>query len=164
MLDNLISLLIGLLMIGFGLFCGVIATRLMYQHAINWRLAIRSKGWRAVEGHVTNATVEHAGRFRWTPKITYVYKVNGVEYNGSRVAFDYFDAYSLQEANEVAERYKIKAPAKIFYDPERPQESTLQQTHRGASGGLFVLPALLFLPAALCICAGLFGLADIWKK
>jgi hypothetical protein len=164
MLDNLMSLVMGLLMIGFGLFCGVMAANLIYQHAINWRAAVKSKSWLTTEGQVTAATAEHTGRYRWTPKITYAYRVNGVEYTGSRVAFDYFDSYSLQEANEMLERYQANAPAKIFYDPEQPQESTLEQIHRGASGGLFILPVILFLPTALCICAGLFGLSDIWKK
>lgn len=164
MLDILMSLIMGLLMIGFGLFCGVMAAQLIYHHAINWQAAIRSKSWQTIEGQVTTAAVEHTGRFRWTPKITYAYRVNGVEYTGSRVAFDYFDAYSLQEANEVVDRYQVKASAKIFYDPGQPQESTLQQIHRGAGGGLFILPMFLFLPTAMCICAGLFGLADIWKK
>ena len=164
MVENLLALLMGLLMIGFGLFCGVMAVNLIYHHAINWRAAIRSRDWQAAEGHVTTAQAEPTGRFRWTPKITYVYRVNGVEYTGDRVAYDYFGSYSSQEANEVVERYQVNAPAKIFYDPEQPQESTLQQIHRGASGGLFILPFILFFPTAMCICAGLFGLTDILKK
>jgi len=55
MLDNLMSLVMGLLMIGFGLFCGVMAANLIYQHAANWRAAVRSKSWLTTEGQVTAA-------------------------------------------------------------------------------------------------------------
>ena len=62
------------------------------------------------------------------------------------------------------ERYAVNSTVKVFYDPEQPQESTLEQIHRDLGGGLIIMPLLLFLPTALCICAGLFGLADLWKK
>jgi hypothetical protein len=164
MLENLMSILMGLLMIAFGLFCGVNAVNLIYNHIKVWQAAKRSKTWLSTDGQVVETALKHTGRFAWTPTITYTYHVNGVEYKGSRLAFDYFNSYSLREANEIMERYPVKISVKVFYDPEQPQESTLQQAYHDLIGGLLIMPMFLFLPTAMCLCAGLMGLADIWKK
>jgi len=164
MLDNLMALLMGLLMIAFGLFCGVNAFNLVYNHIKIWRSAERSKTWHVTDGQVVDATLKPTGRSQWQPTITYKYKVNGVEYKSQRLAFDYFGTYLHSEADELMERYAINTTVKVFYDPEQPQESTLAQVHHGLTGGLIIMPLLLLLPTAMCICAGLFGLADIWKK
>jgi uncharacterized protein DUF3592 len=164
MLENIFAILMALLMIGFGLFCGVNAVNLLYGSAKMWRAAARSKTWPSVDGEMVETTVKHTGRFSWTPIITYKYHVHGVEYAGNRLAFDYFGSYSLREANELVERYEVQTPVKVFYDPEQPQESTLQQTHHDLTSGLVILPLCLFLPTAMCLCAGLMGLADLWKK
>jgi len=164
MLDNLMSLLMGLLAIAFGLFCGVNAISLIYNHIKIWRSALYSKTWLSTNGLVVDATLEPTGRSQWKPTITYKYQVNGVEYTSQRLAFDYFGTYLHSEADELIERYAVESTVKVFYDPEQPQESTLAQVHRGLTGGLLLMPLFLFLPTALCICVGLIGLADIWKK
>ncbi len=164
MLDNLMSLLMGLLMIAFGLFCGVNAFSLIYSHIKIWRSARSSKTWLVTDGQVVNTKLEPTGRSQWKPTIIYTYQVNGVEYKSQRLAFDYFGTYLHSEADEIMERYPVKTSVKVFYDPEQPQESTLEQVHHGLTGGLIIMPLLLLLPTAMCICAGLFGLADIWKK
>src|SRR5258708_539981 len=164
MLDNLMSLLMGLLMIAFGIFCGVNAFSLIYNHIKIWRSARSSKAWLNTNGQVVDATLEPTGRSQWKPTITYTYQVNGVEYKSQRLAFDYFGTYLHSEADELMERYAVKTPVKVFYDPEQPQESTLAQVHHGLTGGLIIMPLLLLLPTAMCICAGVFGLAYIWNK
>jgi len=164
MLENLMALLMGLLMIAFGLFCGVNAFNLIYNHIKIWQSAINSKTWLSTNGQVVDATLEPTGRGQWKPTITYKYQVFGVEYKSQRLAFDYFGNYSHNEADELIERYAVNSTVKVFYDPEQPQESTLAQIHRDLTGGLLIMPLFLLMPTALCICAGLFGLADIWKK
>ena len=164
MLENLMALLMGLLMIAFGVFCGVNAFNLIYNHIKIWRLSINSKTWLNTDGQVVDATLKPTGRSQWQPTITYTYQVNGVEYKGQRLTFDYFGTYLHSEADELMGRYAVNTTVKVFYDSEQPQESTLERVHRGLTGGLLILPLLLLLPTAMCICAGLFGLADIWKK
>jgi hypothetical protein len=165
-LTLLLNLFTVLLMLGFGLFCGVNLVQLIYEHAKIWQAATRSKTWLITDGHIVDVTLRNVGnrRFSWEPIIIYKYRVNGVEYQGHRLWFKYFNKYSLAGANEIMERFAVKTPVKVFYDPEQPQESTLEQAHRGLIWGLLFLPFLLFLPTAMCICAGLLGLADIWKK
>jgi hypothetical protein len=164
MLDTLMSLLMGLLAIAFGVFCGVNAISLIYNHIKLWRSAIHSKTWLATDGQVVDAALEATGRGQWKPTITYTYRVSGVEYKSQRLAFDYFGTYFHNEADELMERYAVNSTVKVFYDPEQPQESTLAQIHRGLTGGMLLMPLFLLMPTALCICVGLIGLADIWKK
>jgi len=165
MLENLMALLMGLLMIAFGIFCGVNAFSLIYNHIKIWRLSINSKTWLNTDGHVVDATLTHVSvRAGWKPTITYAYRVNGVAYKNQHLTFDYFDMYPLGEANEIMERYAVNTTVKVFYDPKQPQESTLERVHRNLTGGLIIMPLLLLFPTAMCICAGLFGLTDIWNK
>lgn len=165
MLENLMALLMGLLMIAFGVFCGVSAFNLIYNHIKIWRLSINSKTWLNTDGQVVDATLKHVGiRAGWKPTITYAYRVDGVDYKNQRLTFDYFERYPLSDANELMERYAVDTTVKVFYDPEQPQESTLERAHQGLTGGLIVMPLLLLFPTAMCICAGLFGLMDIWNK
>ena len=82
MLENIFAILMALLMIGVGLFCGVNAVSLLYGNAKMWRAAARSKTWPSIEGQVAETTVKHTGRFSWTPIITHTFHANGVDYRG----------------------------------------------------------------------------------
>lgn len=164
MAETLLSVLVGSGMIAFGVFCGVNALRLIYDHLKLWQNAARSKSWATTMGQIIKSTLLKTGaRNSWRPDVAYRYRANGVEHIGHRIAFDYFD-YSLREAQAKVERYSINASVPVYYDPEQPQESTLEQSARELGSGLLVLPLALFLPTGLCLCAGLFALADLVKQ
>ena len=98
------------------------------------------------------------------PIVEYDYRVNGVQYHGSRIAFAFGNVYSRDEAEELVQRFAAGSQAAVYYDPDRPHESTLEQKHHGLGSGLLVNAVLLFSPTAFCLCVGLFGLAEALKK
>jgi hypothetical protein len=98
------------------------------------------------------------------PGVTYTYRVNDVEYTGDRINFDDLRSYFHTEVEEVLKRYQPNTPVQVYYDPDQPAASTLEQTARGLDLGLLIIPIALLGVSALCLCVSVFGLMDLVQK
>lgn len=93
------------------------------------------------------------------PKLQYAYEVGGTAYKGERIVFEYSHVYSREAVDEILQQYPIGAKVPVYFDPANPGESTLRQAHVGIGSGLLV-GAMLLLPMALCLGAGLIGFVE----
>ncbi len=162
MFDQLLGILVGLAMIGFGLFLGAISVMWAIGNIGDYVTSARSKHWLAAQGQIVSSQSEWIGaRARaLRPVITYSYEVGGSIYHGKRITFGNSNSYVREEVEQLLQDYAVGITATVYYDRYYPQNSTLRQTHRGLVSGLVVC-AMLLLPACLCSVAGGIGLVDI---
>jgi hypothetical protein len=156
---NVTSYLAGSGMTVIGLFLGLVIFRSTYRDIRLWQAARSSQHWAVTTGDVLTSKTEVNRRLR-KPIIEYTYLVNGVRFTGNRVMFDTDGLYTWHEAETVIDHYAPSKPVSVYYDPDNPQESALERRHRGIASSLLLKAFLLFLPTGLCLCLGLFALAD----
>ncbi len=161
MVDQVFGILIAIGLVGAGLAFGVLAAGIALRLARAYRSSIRSRVWSTTQGRITRSeTVWVGGRTRSPrPDISYTYEVGAQTFVGQRIAFEYGHVYSRESVEQLLKEFPVGATPQVYYDPDRPQESTLRQSHVGLMSGL-VVGALLLLPMALCLAAGAIGLAD----
>jgi hypothetical protein len=166
MLESVMPLLLIAAMIAFGGFTGWMAVDTLIKHVKLWRSASRSKTWPGTEGRIVQAILVPGGGPRRSPRpgVTYTYRVNDIEYTGDRINFDDLRNYFHTEVEEVLKRYQPNSPVPVYYDPDQPAASTLEQTARGLDMGLLIIPIALLGVSALCLCASVFGLMDLLQK
>jgi hypothetical protein len=153
MMGSINALVLSLGLIAIGLIFSALALAVVVKSLQAWRDAARSKNWPATQGQVTGATIVWSGVRRKFPRpqVQYNYQVNGVVYTGNRVAFEFGHLYTREAVEKIIQRYPVNAPANVYYDPNRPGDSTLEQTHHGVADGWLVGVVLLLSPAALCM-------------
>jgi hypothetical protein len=160
-----ISALLGFIFIGFGIFCGAMAYQITRGHLSAGQSSRRSRTWPACQGTVSSARLVHSGtRAGWKPKIKYSYQVNGVEYTGEKVTFDYLDSYLRKEAQAVIEKYPEHSTVQVLYNPQQPGEAVLEQNLRSAGIWNYLPPIILLLPTLFCIATGVVGLVSAINK
>ncbi len=102
--------------------------------AIEWSNAARSADWPSVEGTVLSSQVHRASgaaglrrsaRSAYGPSVHYEYRVDGVTYTGSKVAFT-VKGEGERESRAVATRYPEQGPVRVHYDPSDPSFSVLE--------------------------------------
>ena len=93
------------------------------------------------------------------PEIDYTYEVGVTKYEGQRIIFKYRHLYSREAVDQILKEYPVGAMMPVYYDPNKPQDSTLRQTNVGLASGLIV-GATLLLPLTLCLAAGTIGLVE----
>ncbi len=99
------------------------------------RLSERSRTWPSVEGRITDVGVDvipmRGKRVYYFPRIAYTYTVEGVTYTGDRQAIgdDWRTSAWYATAEEARQRvaaYTVDATVRVYYDPRRPSEATLE--------------------------------------
>ena len=163
-LEILLSMVMALLALGFGLFCGLMALQIFTGHIRAKREARESQSWSMTEGKVVSAKVEHMGiRAGWKAVIHYTYQVNGETYNGDRLAHDYFDTKRLKEAQADLTRYPKHGMVAVYFDPAHPQVSVLERVDHGDGWGMLWVPFFLLFPTFLCSAVGITGVFASFK-
>ncbi|MHC2068868.1 DUF3592 domain-containing protein [Bremerella sp. T1] len=124
--------LIGLVIVGFGL-------RDLY---VGWR----SRSWEKTSGRLTDAIVEESvqkssksRRTVYEVIATYEYDAGGRPQQGNTIAFSYGPTSEREEHRLLQESLKQMPHLTVFYDPLRPEKSTLLP---GIDSGMFTLVAL----------------------
>ena len=103
---------------------------------------IRSTNWPSVEGTITESYVEtvahsssgssHASR-TFHAAITYTYRIDGVAYEGTRVAFGELGREDPAFAQAIVERYPVEQVVDVYYNPNRPNEALLEPGRQGGT-------------------------------
>lgn len=75
--------------------------------------------------------------------VQYTYEVNGVPYDGSRIAFGYLPAGADRMHLDVAERLRSGRRVRVHYDPARPHVSVLAPVTSGALRALLAFGTLI---------------------
>ncbi len=135
---------------------GYFAVLLTYEQIQAWRLAGKSRTWPSTTAVILTSEIIDEGirHPREQPSITYAYQVNGTQYQGNRINFSFADIYDKEEATNALAPYPRDASVTVYYDPDEPSLSTLEQRHTGLGSGLFV-GLVVFLPTCLCLATGM---------
>lgn len=138
-----------------GVLCGLGLIALVAGLWLIWRVRAQSAAaqtWPIAAGTIRSSEVQTyktKGGKQYMAKVAYDYAVDGASFTGDRLRFsDYARALSAAEA-DVA-KYSVGAPVEVLYDPQRPQQATLEAATRGYS----VLGLVLALTGGLLAAVG----------
>jgi hypothetical protein len=164
-IDQIIATLMALGLIAFGSFTGLQAFTTLREQLRAWKGAKKSRAWPATDGVIEQSELTWQGIRgpRAHPVVTYRYQVSGKSHVGQRVSFSYARIYYTPEARAILDRYPSNEKVNVYYDPENPAESTLEQRHNSIATGVFV-GLMLLLPTTLCFAVSLIGLAQTFGK
>lgn len=103
---------------------------------------ILAQSYPSVEGKITSSEpAAGEGSARW--RVQFRYLVDGQEFTGDRRTFSDGNFSSRrQDVKPLAERFVVGNPIKVFYNPNDPSDSALDQT----LNGLPLLMGLFFVP------------------
>ena len=157
-LGTILSTITFLVVVATGLWFGYFAVLITFEQIQAWRLARQSVDWASTSGIIQTSEIILEGvKEREQPHITYTYQVNGIKYEGNRINFSFAQVFSKKEAEDVLVPYPPQAMITVYYDPDQPAQSTLEQRHTGLAGGL-AIGLIIFLPTCLCLATGFAGL------
>ncbi len=105
--------------IGFGLLAHGINSARRSSQAATWPTAPAKLT--SLEVHVN----EDSDGDTYEVRVRYAYKVHGVAYEGSRVAFGYSGSSDREPHDQIYERLKGATAVAVRYDPSAPAESCL---------------------------------------
>ena len=125
-----------------------------------------SEGWPKVQGRILSSEVERSrsssrgsgsNRSRssttYRAEILYEFKVEGVIYNGNRVAYGDYGSSDPQHARRIVNRYPVDHEVQVFYQPGQPEECLLEPGLKKQAW---------FIPGAGALFAGIGILLAIW--
>jgi len=158
-MENILPTLTALVVLAIGLLFAYFSLPLLFEQIQVWWLAQKSREWPSTPGFIQNSEIIFEGirSPRSQPKICYTYLVNGTQYQGSRINFSFARVFYRTKAAEALAHFPLYSTVTVFYDPDQPEQSTLEQRHTGRAGGLLVA-LVVVLPTCLCLTAGIIGL------
>lgn len=120
---------------------GILALRLLAK-------AWQSQRWASTEGRIADCDVRGVSGVSplYVVNVRYVYTVDEQTHSGTRLQFGHqLDGLSKGRAEAMAAKLRGGAPVTVFFDPDRPGDSTLL---RGAAPSVY---GLATLGLALCL-------------
>lgn len=139
--------------VGYGIFMAL-GLILIIVSITSKKKAKAAQGWPTVPGVILSSRVEaHMERdtdgyntTTYKPVVTYQYKVMGQEYTSSRIGFG-SEAFSRKKCEEMIAGYPVGQPVNVHYDPDKPENATIETKAQGGTASLVV--GILFLGAGL---------------
>ena len=157
--------------VGFGIVLGIIGIVLLILYFRNKSKSKASQSWPSTTGQIlerkvkvdTSTDEDGITSTSYLPQVTYSYTVNGTVYESHRVAFGSTPSYNAnKKAEEFLTPYLQGASVKVFYNPEKPGESVLNQTMRSMTAGLVV--GIIFVVVTICLfCFAGIGLLRLFQ-
>ena len=166
------SIWIGILIeVGAGIVLGIIGIILIVLYFRNKSKSEASKTWPSVSGQVLDRGVkidtdyddDGGSTTTYLPQITYEYQVNGMSYQSHRFAFGSTPGFgNRNKAEAFLAPYAQGGTVKVFYNPEKPEESVLSQQMRSMTAGLVV--GIIFAVVMACMfCLAGNGLLKLFQ-
>ena len=137
---------------------GILATMLLPIAAwfyatmrLEQTLAVLSRAWPTVPGKIDASGVSQKATYRsgrlWALDVRYVYRVGGVDYVGTQLAFAPRWIASQYAIDTLARRYAVGTAVDVRYDPDQPAEAVLETDDRLATQRMFAVWACLLVVA-----------------
>ena len=119
--------------IGFLVVVLLVAGGLIKTGVDGWQAAKKRLAWPSVRGKVLHSKVsKHVGKagkdrgvITWFAEITYGYKVTKRDYKGSYTGG--YQKYKTDHAKKIVSAFPAGAALKVYYDPNKPDDSTLHK-------------------------------------
>lgn len=140
----------------FALALGAIGVVLIVLYFKNKGKAKASESWPQAQGRVvaTNIRVDEmdsddSSGIRYVPEVHFAYEVDGMSFEGKRLAFGSEPSFGLRKkAEQFLEPYPSGRVVTVFYNPESPREAVLTQKMRSMTAGLIV--GIVMIVAMIC--------------
>ncbi len=127
---------------------------------VDLRSAKRSAAWPQVQGKVLTSSVVKKGGGEsnyYSAEVEYEYAVDGIPYTSDRVRFGGVSA-GKRTAKQVVERYPWESTVTVYYDPQQPASSVLEQkVEIGGNTVALLFEIMLVGVGILLLFSGLFG-------
>ncbi len=133
----------------------------MYR-AVSGRLkSKKAQQWPAVNGRVLSSEVVEdrlrsatgKATIAFIPDISYEYIVNGQAHTGNAVIFGE-TVYDYISASRICEKFAVDTEPRVYYNPERPDESVLLP--QATEGLRSLIPGIFFIVSGILI--GVMGI------
>ena len=114
-------------------------------------MAVLSRSWPTVPGKIDTSDVSErtsyrSGRF-WALDVRYRYRVGGVDYIGTQLAFAPRWIGSQYTVDDLARRYGVGATVEVRYDPDQPDEAVLETDDQLETQRMYAVWVCLFVVA-----------------
>ena len=114
-------------------------------------LAVLSRSWPTAPGKIDTSAVSDRRTYRsgrlWALDVRYLYRVGGVDYTGTRLAFAPRWLGSQYTVDTLARRYAAGSAVDVRYDPDQPAEAVLETDDQLATQRLFAVWVCLLVVA-----------------
>lgn len=157
-------------MICVGLFAlggGGVGIWLILRYIQTKKKAKQSETWPSVEGKILSHDIRINSGDEYTstaylPQVTYTYHVQGQEFTGSKISYGSAPAFkSIYKAEKFLEQYPVGSRVTVYHDPEKPQDSVLEQAMRKMTAILVV--GIFMIVITLCgTCLISFGVINMF--
>jgi len=90
---------------------------------------LNAENWLETKGKIDSYDQQYITLGRdpaWTPKVQYHYTVNAVDYTSERISFQPPMGIPGYDTGQFSEKYKAGNEVKVFYDPNNPRQSYLE--------------------------------------
>lgn len=162
--------LVGLSLLGFGLFVAWFAVVAVWHGCCEIALAWRSRRWATTRGTIDRAVLTRSRTGRVTregARISYTYFVGGKSYSSMRCQF----ATSLEGADGIhfsipralLARYPKGTAVDVYYDPEQPENATLDRSIPSVWAS-WIIVLILLGTAAFLVAAGASVVVGPWES
>lgn len=116
--------------------------------------ALQSQSWPEIKGLITESRIKEKSDpemgTSYTPIVRYNYQVEGVMYEGKRIAFGSGMEFNIwQKAAEYLKPYPVDTEVSVFYNPDNPSDSVLIQVAQRTTVGLVI--GIILLAITLCL-------------
>ena len=129
--------------LGFFAFFIALVSFAIAQSVLNGK---RSLSWPKTSGTVVESRLDGTRAENTSPRITYSYTVQEQQYSSSVISFTEKTTVK-SEAQKIIDRYPEGSTVEVYYNPLKPQKSTLQPGVPSASIGFLAI----FAAAALTL-------------
>lgn len=115
-----------LILLIFSIFFTLFGLVFTFIPASDLRTAFKAGGWTITEGTITKSEIHIAGgkTANYFPFVQYSYHVNNRDYFSSKIAFSHFTE-GKDGAEEIVSKYPVDSKAQVYFSPENPEKSVL---------------------------------------
>lgn len=119
----------------------------------------KSHSWPAVTGQIVEAKWQNnqisqnslRRKYRLIPKIEYSYTVDNAVFKGTKVSLKTDDDLGQEVAVKRLEQYSLGRPVAVYYNPDQPGESFLEQEKPSLARVLGLIIAIIAFYAAITV-------------
>ncbi len=144
-----IPIFIGIFLFVFGLIFGLVGF-------ISKRRAAASLQWPTASGQIISSVIhtststdsDGASSTTYEPKVEYTYTIMGSPISGRRIAFGAMGS-DYASAQKVLAAYPVGTAVTVYYNPEKPADSVLENKARG--GTVFLILGIVFMVVGIVV-------------
>lgn len=133
----------------------VVGLPLLLVGIFSEKRAKAAQTWPSIQGVILSSKVEQnydnetgSATTSFEPVVEYQYELMGQTLTGKRISYG-ANSFNQKKAAEIAALYPAGSKVKVYYNPEKVTDCTLEPTSRG--GKVFRIIGFILVPAAFIL-------------